>query len=284
VPEDSPLLHFDLYRYQLLPITRNVQVDLFRGIESTDSLRAKKNQFFAEVVAGLKELSHRHIEILHRLEWNKGDWFVLHIGAKKSLERSRKDFRREKLEDWPNVYVVISNAPDVQGIAITRNPKAFTSTAVVAKMLLENLQPALKTYQLHLEVEAVFEQQKFWTLVSEYRGRIKAVKFELVSPNMANISKSLELDLHQINADTNSHRTDLKLNAGQDSSLEIKKQKTLESLVDYASAGGGDIVLTIRGMKRNVRTSKSVREVVVDELILKNPNKDTLEHLFTLLK
>jgi hypothetical protein len=31
------------------------------------------------------------------LDMHHGDWFVFHIGARKSLERFRKDFRRSGL-------------------------------------------------------------------------------------------------------------------------------------------------------------------------------------------
>jgi hypothetical protein len=275
-----PVEHFDLYRYQLLPITQHIQLDLLRGVESIESLKQKKNVFFSEILVGLQRLRHRNIEIAHRLDMHQGDWFVFHIGARKSLERSRKDFKKERLEDWPHVVIIINNSPTVQAIAISRNQKAFTSTRVVAQMLVDNLQPHLRSYQLHLEIEPLFEAQTFWALVNEYQGRIVAVTFELVSPNMATISKSLKLDLAQINADTNSHRTDLKLNSGEGSTLEIApNNKVIDSLVDYASAGGGDIVLRIKGLNKRIRTSKNSKEVAIDELLLKNPTPESLEFL-----
>jgi hypothetical protein len=175
------------------------------------------------------------------------------------------------------VIVIINNDPTVQAIAISRNHKAFSSSRVVAAMLVENLQPALRNYQLHLDIEPLFEAQKFWALVEEYRGRIVSVTFELISPNMATISKSLEIDLAQINAETNSYRTDLKLNSGAGSTLEIaEKNKILNSLVDYASAGGGDIVLRVKGIKKKIRTSKNSREITIDEVVLKNPTPESL--------
>lgn len=278
---------FDLYRYQLLPLTRNVQLDLLRKPHSIESLKEQKNQFFADALTqlGARGLTHRQIEIIHRLDMQSGNWFVFHFAARKSLSRSRRDFNIERIDDWPNVILIINNAPDVQGIAISRNPKAFSSSSVLAKALVTNLQDILLTYQLHIEIEALFETQAFWSLVEQHKGKITSLTFELVSPNMPNISKSLEIDLAQINAETNSHRTDVRLNSGSGSVLEIKKDnKIVNSLVDYASAGGGDIVMRVRGLKKSIRTSKSLREIEVDELVLNKPTPALLEFLAELFK
>ena len=216
---------FDLYRYQLLPLTRNVQLDMLRRPLSIESLKERKNELFAEALTQLETrgLEHRHIEIIHRLDMQSGNWFVFHFATRKSLSRSKRDFKVERIDDWPNVILIINNSSDVQKIAISRNPKAFSTSSVLAKALAVNLQDILSPYQLHMEIEALFETRAFWSLVEQHKGRITSLTFELVSPNMPNISKSLEIDLAQINAETNSHRTDVKLNSGSGSALEIKK-------------------------------------------------------------
>lgn len=95
----------------------------------------------------------------------------------------------------------------------------------------------------------------------------------------------LELDLAQLSADTNSHRTDLKLNSSEGSTLEINQENSLvNSLVEYSSQGGGDIVVKIKGLKKTIRTSKSVREISFDELSIQNPTTETLDRLFEQLK
>lgn len=280
-----PARQFDLYRYQLLPLSQQVQLDMLRHIDSLESLKRRKNEFFAEILTQLPTLHHRKIEIIHKLDMHAGDWFVFHIAARKTLARFKPDFNVERLEDWPHVVVIISNAPDIQAIAISRNSKAFSSSSVVARMLLDNLQLLLRKYQLHLEIEALFEKRTFWFLVEQHQGQISSLTFELVSPNMANISKTLEIDLAQINRDTNSHRTDLTLNSGTGSVLEVQRNNAiLNSLVDYASAGGGDIVLRVRGLKKRIRTSRSVRDVSVDEIVLSNPSPEALQFITKLFK
>ena len=98
---------------------------------------------------------------------------------------------------------------------------------------------------------------------------------------MANISNALELDLAKLNEDTNSHRTDLKLNSGEGSTLEVNENNILiNSLVDYSAEGGGDIELKMKGVKKTIRTSKTVRELSVDEFSAKNLSPDMLTMIF----
>ena len=194
-------------------------------------------------------------------------------------------FEQEQIETWPHVIVIINNKPDVQIIAVSRNTRAFRSGSVVAKILQENLESVLQKYQLSIQIEALFEKSEFWNLVEKYQNQIISVNFELISPNMANISKTLNLDLARLNADTNSHRTDLKLNSSEGSTLEINQENPLvNSLVDYSSEGGGNIELKLKGLKKVIRTPKSVREISIDELSAQNLTQEQLKWLFEKIK
>lgn len=283
MPIENQLIYFEVFRYQLLPLTQDVQMDMFpdqkfSGISSVQELRSKKNSIFEHVLNQFPRLIYRKTELNHRVDMMTPPWFVIEINTQKNLEREKKDFDTEKLDTWPHVVVIINNRPDVQLIAISRNPRAFSSGSVVAKILQENLQSSLSRYFLNIQIEALFEKNQFWNLVQEFSGRIVSVKFELISPNMANITKTLELDLARLNADTNSHRTDLKLNSSESAVLEIKRDnKLIDSLVAYSSEGGGDIEFKVRGFKKTVRTSKSVREISIDEMAIKNLTPERLD-------
>lgn len=230
-------------------------------------------------------LHYRQAEINHKVDVDSSPWFVVEINTQKSLKREKPDFEQERIDTWPHIVAIINNHPEVQIIAVSRNTRAFSSGAVVAKILQENLGRVLQRYLLTFQVEALFEKSEFWHLVDEYQGRITSVNFELISPNMANISKVLELDLGRLNADTNSHRTDLKLNSSEESALEINQENPLvNSLVDYSSQGGGDIALKVKGIKKTIRTSKSVREISIDELSIQNLTPERLEWLFEQFK
>jgi hypothetical protein len=199
------------------------------------------------------------------------------LGAHKSVDRDTEEFRRERIESWPNVTVIVHNHPDTQVISISRNQRAFTSTSSVAKMFARTVTPALRQFGLSIQIREQFEENKFWSVLDQYPGKVSRVRFEMVAPNMANISRVLKVDLRQLNRDSNCQKTDLQLEAVPGAALEIKKKDDLiEGCVEYASMGGGDIAIKIRGLKKEIRTSTTVKSVEIDEIFLQNPGADLL--------
>ena len=287
---ENKIINFELFRYQLLPLTQHIQLDMypdehFRDINTVEQLKAKKNEIFSHILSSFPKLHHRQSDLNRKIDLDLPPWFVVEINTQKTMQREREDFEKERIDIWPHVVVIINNRPDVQLIAISKNHRAFASGLTVAKIIQENLGKVLQRYLLTIQVEALFEGSEFWNLVDEYKGRITSVNFELISPNMSNISKALELDLAKLNADTNSHRTDLKLNSSEGGALEISDKNSLvNSLVDYSAEGGGDIEIKVKGIKKTVRTSKSVREISIDEISVKNLTPDRLEWLFGQIK
>jgi len=282
---EGSLRHFDLFRYQLLPLSQQQQLHFFDRPISIDELKRNKNQYLNDVIKSIKSLYYRNQILNFRTPVITEKWCVFQIGIKKYIEREKKSFDIETLDNWPHSTIIINNDPSVQLIAVERNTKAFSNTTVVSNVLIENFRPLLRQYQLHIEIEALFEKRTFWDLVDRHRGDIRSINFELVSPNMANISKVLKVNLTELNTATNSHKTDLKLNSAEDAALEIdKKNETINSLVDYASEGGGDIQFRLRGYKKIIRTSQSIREITIDELTLKELTPDRLELIKELLE
>ena len=89
----------------------------------------------------------------------------------------------------------------------------------------------------------------------------------MVTPNMSNISKSLQLDLTALGRDTNTQETTLELNSVKGSHLVLSSaNEFLKSLVDYASAGGGSAWLKVRDIGRRLSTKDSVKEIDIGEL------------------
>jgi hypothetical protein len=115
---------FELFRYQLLPASQQ-QRDLFQTTLSADQIRDRKNEFLGAVLGEHLHFRHRGLEIKHKVEIHDGPWFIFRIGAHKSVDRDTEDFRRERIESWPNIRVIVHNAPDTQIIAISKNIKAF---------------------------------------------------------------------------------------------------------------------------------------------------------------
>lgn len=274
---------FELFRYQLLPASQH-QHEFFSAVLSADQVRERKNEFFDAALKGLSKFGHRALEIRHRVQLHQDGWFIFKVGAHKSVDRDTEDFQKEKVESWPNVMVIVNNRPDVQVLAISRNPKAFSSTSVVAKMFERTLSSLLREYGLSIQVREQFESANFWTVISENAGKVLRLRFEMVAPNMANISRALKIDLRQLNRDTNAQQTNIELEAPAGGALEVSPQNELiDGCVEYSSLGGGDIAIKVKGMRKEIRTSTSVRSIEIEELTLHAPAPDLLAALTQLL-
>jgi hypothetical protein len=274
---------YELFRFQLLPISQHQQ-ELFSKTFTVEQIRERKNEFLNEVLTKLPEFVHPRTEVRHKIERHEDEFFVFKLSAHRKLERYTEDFELERLETWPNVTVVIDNDPDRQVIGISRNILAFSSGHVVANLLQRTLNGALSQYGLTIQIQEQFAKNDFWEIIDKYRGRVKRVKFEMVSPNMANISHVLKVDLKQLNRESNSQRTSIELEAVDGASLELSPDNPLiASCVEYASAGGGDIAIKISGLKTEIRTSTSVSTVAIDSLEMEMPKKDALAALNRIL-
>lgn len=276
---------FKLFRYQLLPVTRHAQIDLFHEIRTVEDIEHNKNSFFSELLSKMPKLRHRNIETSQKVCFYKNDVLCLKIAAQKTIERDTENFSKERIDNWPHVTVLINNDPTVQMIAISENIRAFSSAEVVVKVLQNAFNNRLRAYQVKMHVEAIFDKQEFWSLVDKYETKLQSVKFELISPNLANISKSLTLDLKQLNKDTNSHKTNLEFNSPTGATLEINPNNvTLNGLVDYAAQGGGNISVKVKGLKKKIQTSKSIKTIAVDELMVENLSYDQVIHFTDIFK
>jgi hypothetical protein len=274
---------YELFRFQLLPISQHQQ-QLFSKTFTVNEIRERKNEFLNEALAELPGFVHPRTEVRHKVERHEDGFFVFKLSAHKKLDRYTEEFMLERLETWPNVTVVIDNDPDRQVIGISRNTLAFSSGHVVANLLERTLNSSLSNYGLTIQIQEQFEKNNFWEIIDKFRGRIKRVRFEMVSPNMANISQVLRVDLKQLNRESNSQRTSIELQAVDGASLELSRDNPLVAgCVEYASLGGGDIAIKVSGLKKEIRTSTSVSTVAIDNLEMELPKKDALAALNRIL-
>lgn len=280
---------FALFRYQLLPRTRSVQRDMFSkvgidDIASVNDLRRRKNELFAEALVSLESLNYRKKKINLRFSLKEEPWYAFKVNIGKTTKRERADFRDEEIDIWPHTTLFVNNQAETQVLAIEDNKRAFSSPVVLSKIFERNLNRVLAPYYLTIHVEPIFRERDFWRLINAYRGRIRYLEFELIAPNMSNISETLKVDLAGLNAETNSQKINLKLNSNNNSVLEISKShEVIGSLAQYAADGGGDIKIKVKGVRRVIRTSKDVREVSIDEVAAENLSAEDLEALLKTL-
>lgn len=274
---------FKLYRYQLLPIDRHSD-DLFGGLTPAQLIE-RKNEIFEKAVPFLARHKHRRGELVVGVSGPEKDAFVLRIAPRRDLTRETVEFQLEQIENWPHVTAVILNRPDEQMLAIQEKTIAFSSTDTVVRLIQAATRAPLEKAGLRLHVESLFSQADFWGLLKQHRGKVTWIEFHLVTPNMANISNTLADDFKVLAKSTNASQSTVKLCSDPASSLQIKPEDPeVKGLVDYASEGGGDITLKVRGLKKRIHTSSSIRETEMDDLQLSGSPAQVAAVLRGLLK
>jgi hypothetical protein len=272
---------FHFFRYQLLPISQHFQVSFDPPISSLEELLARKNVYFKKVLEEIEQFEHSRSEVVHRILANERDIIVFQLGANRSLQRTARDFTEERLDNWPTVLVAFQNNPHVQKVAIEKNYQAFYRTTTVVEILERTINRRLAHYQLASRFMPIFEEHKFWDIVQQYPERIVQSHFLMISPNMANISSSLRFDLADLSRATNTQETQVALESDKGSHLTLSQDNDfISSLVRYASEGGGNITLKIKGIRRRIKTANSVTEVSIREAEFKDADPATLVSLF----
>lgn len=259
-------IKFDIFRYHLLPITTN-QVSLFGDEMSYEDLVEKKNIIFKDLVEDLQNMkSDLPLELFSVVD----DSFLFRLAnLKKTI--IYKDFNEIVENTEPYIYLAINTSPSVQKIGISHNLEAFATTNVSKNAILAIFNKILKRSSLVIEVEQIFEQGKFWDYTRKYEGRIKAMDFEIIKPNMSKISKTIKNTLKPLIENTNSHKTHLSLQAPKEGVLENvnKKNDYLGGLVSYSSEGGGNISIKVVGLKSKIKTKNMAKTKKIKELKLK---------------
>lgn len=268
---------FRAYRYQLLPLDRNETKDLYHDYPA-EQIISRKNQFFAEALTHLPRVNHKRVEVNISIHEIRQDFFRIHLAPSRPLTRETTDFRREKVENWPHIDAYVLNRPEDQLLIIQDRPTAFANTDTVANIILRGTRGALDKIGLSLQIEPLFNEAYFWSLVSQYNNKITWVEFEFVTPNMANISKTLASTLKSLGKETNAVKEQLTLRSDPFSSLDISQANpTIQGLVEYTSQGAGDIKLKIKGIRKRFQTSSSRREVHLSGVEITADAKDIVE-------
>ncbi len=201
------------------------------------------------------------------MENTDNEFILLRIAHNRSINRETKEFKNEIIDSWPSLLVAIWNHPEKQLIAVQKRSKAFTSCQSATKLILDSISDQLEHHHLRSIHEPLFEKQLFWRLLNQYHGRIKSVEFEIITPNMANISATLAEDLKTFAKTTNSTRNKLRIEADPDAPLHLEESnQTLQGLVGYSSEGGGNISLKIDGVHKKHNTSKTVKEIQLGDM------------------
>lgn len=273
---------FEVFRYQLV-VDKTLPINMFEKYETAEQVRADKNNILQRVITGDEfHFKGGTSELTSKFMYTDGTMSYYRLGVKRATTLYSKDLSPHSEENYPNLIIAFNNDPTVQKIAIQNNTAAFKDINTVSNIIQETLEEELKPFNLSFYTEPIYDKQEFWNLVRKYPKKIKQLTFDLISPNMANITKNLQLNLKQLYEDTNTHKTKVELNADQESYLEIKEDsKFVNSLVDYSADGGGNIFMRVAGKRKLLHTAQSPEEFNIDKQLLEgNVDWDKLNEQF----
>ncbi len=211
-----------------------------------------------------------------QLIYDRNNFLLYRFAPRRTTKIENEYFEEEQYEDWPSIIIAIWNDKDKQIIAIQDRKKAFSSTKSVLKTIINSLNIALVEKQLKVLAEPIFNKEAFWKIIKQYNNKIKNIRFELITPNMANISKALSDDLKNLAKDTNTSKTKIEIDA-EDSLLFINENnKQISSLVDYASEGGGNISIKASNVQKRIQTANSIKSIDIGEIELHGDNAENI--------
>ena len=257
---------FHVYRYQILPISRD-QMSLFDEPISVDDLVNRKNSLFVDALLEVESFRHSRGEIAHRILGVADDIIVMRIGVNRTITLETRDFTEEEMENWPNSLVIFNNKPDIQKVAVEVEYKAFQNTRTAISIIEDGINLQLDRYLLRAHFNPIFDKSAFWDVVEKYPQRITEATFKMVSPNMSNISESLKLDLAGWSRNTNTQETTIQLQSSPNNHLTfVEGEEPVTSLVNYSAEGGGNAKMKVRGLNKRISTEDQVTEITIDEI------------------
>jgi len=275
---ESKALRFHLFRYHLLPLTKNTQqIDLFPEEDLTpEFIRAHKNDFFNDVLLDLPQSRNSSNPL--KLHNNENPFWLFKL-ANKKIAFIAQNFEMHKVPTEPFLFVAINNNPEVQLIAISENLEAFSSPTVVRNILRDIFQKDLRKYGLNIEIEQLIDQQDFWKYIHRFQNKLTKIDFEFIKPNMANISGSLDEEFRDFANSVNSHESHIIIAAPQNGLLENINQENPEirGLIDYASEGGGNVKIKVKGVRKMYTTDQSPITVLVDEVSIEGAPEQAIK-------
>lgn len=270
-------INFSLFRYQILPKDRYFQGDLFGDIKTIDDLIAQKNNIFYQQIKLVDEWKSKKLSLKGQLEYDKDNFILFRFAPKRTTKIENENFQEEQHETWPSFLVGIWNDPEKQIIVIQDRKKAFPDPKTPLKTIIQSINAVLELKQLKLYAEPIFHKEAFWNIIEQYNRKVKNIRFELITPNMANISGVLSEDLKNLAKGTNTAKTLLEIDADGDSVLYITPQnQQINNLVDYASEGGGNISVKAKGIKKRIQTANAVKTIEVGELEIAADNPEVI--------
>jgi hypothetical protein len=243
---------FYIYRYQLLARIdpekpQFVYMTPEKNYTNVEDLRKDKNKIFFKMINKI-EFKWFRAEISHEIVYTDEETCLIRLAVNRPTVLRTEDFKSVSTNDWPWIYIFIDNNPEKQFLVIEINSDAWDSPDITINMLSRNINEFLNRYYLLAEIEPLIEKNAFWEFVEKHKGQIKIIEFDMVSPNMSNISEKSNWPLREIRDQYNATRQKVRLENSV-TSIVVQKDELIESMADYSADGGGKTRFKIKGFR-----------------------------------
>lgn len=217
---------------------------------------------------------------------DKDSFFLYKLAQGQSISVETEDFKTDKVDNWPSIVFAIWNPPDKQVFAIQKRTLFFKNTDDAERKFSEISRNTLSSYHLNIYVESINDARDFWGFIKENEGQIQKIEFEFITPNMANISKSLTEELKQFAKDANSHKNNLHIQSDLNSSLNITENNlNIKALAEYTSKGGGNVKIKRKNSNQSINITEHKKTIKIStEEFTVEPTEGEIQKIITLLK
>lgn len=203
------------------------------------------------------------------------------IGFETAMTIKNIELEKDKINDYPSVYVVVFTDPDVQAIAISRNAKAFKDSYSVLSIIEKQIGARLAEKGLRMGVIPILKKDDFWDIIEKYEGRITKIKFTIDGINMSPIHKNLKTEYAELIKSTSSFKSELSLESGEGFTLTSinKENESLVGLSEMTVKGGSHVEIRAKGVSGKIETKEAIQTYKIDELDIKSNDAKWLEDL-----
>ena len=253
---------FEYFRYQLVP-TKISQLTIDNVPFTTEKIKEMKNQFFSEVIT--KITLKQNNKPLHTKVMYEGDQkYLLLVGNDRKVPYV-EEFERKEIDSVPYSVIAIDNEPEKQIMAIRNDRNAFSGADTLSRIVERALNEKLNYYNIEIHVEAISPKENFWDAISKSKEDVVKIKFEIIKPNMSNISSRLDQEIKEVIEDLNSHKSTITFEATSNGTLENVNQANvkLNNMVNYATDGGGNASVKFKD-KTTYTTKKNIKKKTVE--------------------
>ena len=212
---------------------------------TVEAIKERKNEFFAMILENDKVSFGKNQDCEKKIIFHENDRYLLLLSNNHRVPYY-DDFNRKTIKSDPYAIITIDNDPQKQIIAIKNTRNAFTSSNTIVRTFSETFNRELAYYNLTIHVEAISKIDTFWEEVAFHNREVIKLKFEIIKPNISNISNTLGDELKELVNQTNSHKTNLNLESPANGYLEgiDENNARLTGIMNYVSEGGGSLKAT----------------------------------------